>query len=339
MRSIAIVPVVIVRAITVVALASLALQTRADADPTCDHVRAIADANAALMSAPALFASAGSMPRSDFDEALEPRLIAGIDYSLTRILAGSATRARADAECRARAAATLVDAVPLARALDAQIASLSTAITEGESTLARLEAAAREQLATRPELVALRLDLDALRATLAAARRERAGLGVPPPSPIALTRVLADETAALAEIEAREARLRTLDGIDVSVRAAIDRGLYVEDTQAYVATLTVTFNMGLLFRGDAHDRAARARADLARDRAATLDAQSAVDADRIAQLATVIADLERERALAAKLSGDDARRFERTLWRELATRKADHAFLVARTTAAQELRR
>ncbi|MGE0403535.1 MAG: hypothetical protein AB7T06_42915, partial [Kofleriaceae bacterium] len=130
-----------------------------------------------------------------------------------------------------------------------------------------------------------------------------------------------------------------LDGIDVSVRAAIDRGLYVHDTQAYVATLTVTFDTGLLFRGDADDRARRARADLARARAATLDAQAAVDTDRIAQLAALIADLERERALAAKLSGDDARRFERTIWRELATRKAEHAFLVARTSATQELRR
>lgn len=313
----------------------LALQTRADADPTCDHAIAVADANAALMSAPELFVGAGSMPRSDFDEALEPRLIAGLDYSLTRIFAGAATRARASAECRLRTASVAIETGPLARALDARIASLSTAIADGDAALARLESAAREQLATRPELVALRLDLDSLRAALANARRDRAAL----PAPTTLAHALADEAAALDELESREARLRTLDGIDVSVRAAIDRGLYVHDTQAYVATLTVTFDTGLLFRGDADDRARRARADLARARAATLDAQAAVDTDRIAQLAALIADLERERALAAKLSGDDARRFERTIWRELATRKAEHAFLVARTSATQELRR
>lgn len=313
----------------------LALQTRAEADPLCDHARAVADANAALMSAPELFTTAGSMPRSDFDEALEPRLVAGIDYSLTRILAGSATRARAAAECRARAAAALVDTGPLARGLDARIAQLASAIAEGEVSLARIESAAREQLATRPELLAMRLDLDALRAALAAARRDRAAL----PAPVPLGHALADETASLAELEQREARLRTLDGIDVSVRAAIDRGLYAADTHAYVATLTVTINTGLLFRGDANERAARARSDLARERAATRDAQAAVDAERIAELGALIADLERERTLAAKLSGDDARRFERTLWRELATRKAEHAFLVARTTATEELRR
>ncbi len=316
-------------------LVVLALQTRADADPHCDHLTAVADANAALMSAPELFATAGSMPRSDFDEAVEPRLVGGIEYSLTRILAGSATRARASAECRARAAAAVIDSGPLSRAHDARIASLSAAITDGDAALARLESSVAQQIATRPDLLAMRIDLDSLRAQLASARRERTAL----PSPTSLAHAIATETAALADLEARESRLRTLDGIDVSVRGAIDRGLYVHDTQAYIAIVSVTFNTGLLFRGDAHDRAQRARADIARERAATLDAQSAVDAERIAQLDALIADLERERTLAAKLSGDDARRFERLVWRELATRKAEHAFLVARASAAQELRR
>jgi|GEM_PF-6133501 len=318
----------------IVLIAVAATAATAHADPNCDHLVAVADANAVLMTAPELFASAGSMPRSDFDEAFEPRFIGGIDYSLTRILAGSATRDRAAAECRARAAASLVDNGPLARALDARIASLSTAITDGEAALARLESAAAQQLATRPDLLAMRLDVDALRAALSAARRERAAL----PSPASLAHALATETAALAELETRESRLRTLDGIDVSVRAAIDRGLYVHDTQAYVATVNVTFNVGLLFRSDATDRAVRARADIARDRAATLAAQSAVDDTRIAELTTLIADLERERTLAAKLSGDDARRFDRLVWRELAARKAEQAFLVARVSATREVR-
>jgi hypothetical protein len=319
---------------TVAALLSLAV-SHAHADPACDHAVAVADANAALMSAPDLFVSAGSMPRSDFDEAFEPRLLGGIDYSLTRILAGSATRARATAECRARAAAERIETGPSARGLDARIAALTTAITEGEAALARLESAAQQQLATRPELLAMRIDLDALRAQRASARRERAAL----PAPSVLARAIADERTALADLEGRESRLRTLDGIDISVRGAIDRGLYVTDTQAYVAIVSVTFDTGLLFRGDANDRAARARDDIARARVATLDAQAAVDAERITQLDALIADLERERTLAARLAGDDARRFERQIWRELATRKAEHAFLVARTSATRELRR
>ena len=54
----------------------VALVESAHADPACDHLLAVADANAALLSAPELFATAGSMPRSDFSEALEPRLVA-----------------------------------------------------------------------------------------------------------------------------------------------------------------------------------------------------------------------------------------------------------------------
>ncbi|MFN0247673.1 MAG: hypothetical protein ACKV2T_12375 [Kofleriaceae bacterium] len=317
---------------TIAALVSVAV-THALADPACDHAVAIADANAALMSAPDLFLSAGSMPRGDSDEAFEPRLVGGVDYSLTRILAGSATRARATAECRARAAAERIETGPLARALDARIASLATAIADGESALARVESAAVQQLATRPELVAMRIDLDALRAQLASARRERAAL----PAPSTLAHAVADERAALADLEGRESRLRTLDGIDISVRGAIDRG--ISDTQAYVAIVSVTFDTGLWFRGDANDRAARARADLARARLAALDAQVTVDGERIAQLDALIASLEQERTLAARLSGDDARRFERQLWRELATRKAEHAFLVSRVSATQELHR
>lgn len=313
----------------------LALQTRASADPACDHAIAVADATAALLGAPELFASAGSMPRSDFDEALEPRLVAGIDYSLTRILAGSATRARAAAECRARTAAAAIDAGPLARALDARIASLAASLVDGEAMLARLESAAREQLATRPELIGLRLDLDALRGALATTRRERAAV----PAPSTLAGAVSAETSALADLEDHEGRLRTLDGIDISVRGAIDRGLYVHDTQAYVATLSVTFDTGLLFRGDAHERARRARREIARDHAATLAAQARVDEERLAELAALISDLERERGAAARLAGDDARRFDRQLWRELATRKADAAFLAARIAAAQEASR
>jgi hypothetical protein len=334
MRVLPLVPVVVVRAITAAALISLAV-SHVHADPTCDHAVAVADANAALMSAPDVFLSAGSMPRSDFDEAFEPRLVGGVDYSLTRILAGSATRARATAECRARAAAERIETGPLGRALDARIASLTTAITDGEAALARLESAAAQQLATRPDLLALRIDLDSLRAQLASARRERAAL----PAPSVLSHAIADEQTALADLEGRESRLRTLDGIDISVRGAIDRGLYVTDTQAYVAIVSVTFDTGLLFRGDANDRAARARADIARARLATLDAQATVDGERIAQLDALITSLEQERTLAARLSGDDARRFERQLWRELATRKAEHAFLVARVSATQELHR
>ncbi len=319
----------------------LALAAPAAADDVCDHTRAVAAAEADLLVAPELFVTAGytQQPAILFGEVAttaQPRVIAGLQLGLLKIVAGSATRGRADAECQRHLAAERIARGPSGRALAAQVSVLDGALAEGEAMVAKLAAEVDQQLATRPELIATRLRLDELRALATDAHRQLALL---PATDAPLAGAFADQRAAVAELEHREGRLRTLSAFDVSVRAGIDRSLDHPTNTPYLATLSVTVNTGIVFQHGANARAASARRRLARTDEADLAAQATTDGQRAAQLATLIAQLEEDAAALARLSGDDARRLRRSLWFDLVQRKAERAFLVARVSAVRELAR
>jgi hypothetical protein len=263
-------------------------------------------------------------------------VLAGVQLAVMRIAAGSATRGRAAAECRRHDAADRIARGPTGRALAAQISVLDGALVEGEAMIAKLAVEVDQQLTTRPELIAARLRLDELRALAAEAHRQ---LGMLPLSEAPLAGALADQRAAIADLEHHEGRARTLSAFDVSVRAGIDRSLDRPNETPYFATVAVTVNTGLVFQRGANARAASARDRLARTGEAALAAQATTDTLRAAQLAALIAQLEDDGAALARLSGEDARRLRRSLWFDLVQRKADRAFLVARVAATRELAR
>lgn len=319
----------------------LALAAPAAADDYCDHARAVAASEADLLAAPELFITAGytqqpAILAGEVATTAQPRVIAGVQLGLLRIAAGSATRGRADAECHRHTAADRIARGPTGHALAAQISVLDGAVAEGEAMLAQLAAAVDQQVATRPELIATRLRLDDLRALAAEAHRQLAML---PRSDAPLAGALADQRAAVADLEHHEGRLRTLSAFDVSVRAGIDRSLDHPTDTPYLATLSITVNTGLVFQHAANARAASARRRLARADEAELAAQATTDTQRAAQLAQLIAQLEDDSTALARLSGDDARRLRRSLWFDLVQRKAERAFLVARVDAVRELAR
>lgn len=319
----------------------LVLAAPAAADDRCDHVRAVAAAEADLLAAPELFVTAGytQQPAILFGEvatSAQPRVLAGVQIGVMKIAAASATRARADAECRRADALDRIAHGPDARALAAQIRVLDGALVEGEVMVARLATEVEQQVATRPELIAARLRLDELRARATEAHRQ---LGMIPRADARLAGALADQRAATSELEHREGRLRTLSAFDVSVRAGIDRSLDHPNDTPYFATVSVSVNTGLLFQHGANARAARARDRIARADEATLAAQSATDTQRAADLATLVAQLEEDATALGRLSGEEARRLRRSLWFDLAQRQADRAFVLARIAATRELAR
>jgi len=321
-------------------LVVLALAAPAAADDHCDHERAVAAAEADLLAAPELFVTAGYTQQpailwGEVATSAQPRVLAGVQVGLVKIAAGSVTRGRADAECRRSDAANRIARGPNARALTAQLGVLDGAVREGDAMIAKLAADVDQQLATRPELIAARLRLDELRAQAAEARRQ---LGMLPPVG-ELGGALADQRAAVARIEDREGRMRTLSAFDVNVRAGIDRSLDHPNDTPYFATVSVTVNTGVLFQHGVNKRAADATSRLARAGEAALAAQATTDAQRAGELAAVIAQLEDDATTLARLSGEEARRLRRSLWFDLVQRKADRAFLVARVAATRELAR
>jgi hypothetical protein len=318
-----------------------ALAAPAAADDYCDHARAVAASEADLLAAPELFVTAGytQQPAILFGEVAttaQPRVIAGVQLGIMRIAAGNATRGRADAECHRHAAVDRIAHGPTGRALAAQISVLDGALVEGEAMVAKLATEVDQQLTTRPELIAARLRLDELRALAAEAHRQ---LATQPRSDAPLVGALAEQRAAVEDLEHHEGRLRTLSAFDVSVRAGIDRSLDHPTDTPYLATLSITVNTGLVFQHGANSQAASARRRLARADEAELSAQATTDTQRAAQLAELIAQLEDDSTALARLSGDDARRLRRSLWFDLVQRKADRAFLVARVSATRELAR
>lgn len=322
-------------------LVVLALVAPAAADDHCDHARAVAAAEADLLAAPELFVTAGYTQQpailwGEVATTAQPRVVAGVQLGVMRIAAASATRGRATAECRRHDAEERIARGPIARALAARISVLDGALVEGDAMVAKLAAEVDQQLATRPELIAARLRLDELRALAGEARRE---LGMLPLSDAPLAGALADQRAAVAELEHREGRLRTLSAFDVDVRAGIDRSLDHPNDTPYFATVSVTINTGLVFQHGANARAASARARLGRTGEAALAAQATTDTQRAAELAALVAQLEEDSAALARISGDEARRLRRSMWFDLVQRKADRAFLLARVAATRELAR
>lgn len=319
----------------------LASAAPAAADDHCDHVRAVAAAEADLLAGPELFVTAGytQQPAILFGEvatSAQPRLLGGVRLDVMRLAAASATRGRADAECRRHDADTRIATGPEARGRAAQVAVLDGALADGEAMLARLAAEVDQQVATRPDLIAARLRLDELRALAAEAHRQLAAL---PSATTPLAGALAARHAAVEQLEEKEGRVRSLSAFEVSVRAGVDRSLDHPNDTPYFATISLGVNTGVLFQRGANARAASARARLARGDDAALAAQATTDEKRASELAALIGQLEGDTAALAKLSGEEARRLSRSLWFDLVQRKADRAYLLARSAAARELAR
>lgn len=313
----------------------------AHADDACDHEVAVASARSAVLSAPRLFGVIGYVKQPGVDvtdpvDTAGPRVTAGIAYRLDGILAGSATRGRARAACTRLAALTNVTSAPAYRAVEARVQILDGALGEADAILRSAQADVAQRLTTEQELVATRLRVDELRRAAADAYRQLAAL----PAPRGTAKLDAFY-AADAELERNEARLRTLDAFDVTLRAGYDRYLDRDDDSPVFATLSVSINTGVLISSGANDRAAAARRRMVRTEVATaigqLGAQVAADTLRIAQSSALIADLEAQMTALAKLGGDDGRRYRQTLWFQLVELRAEQAFATAHLAALHEV--
>ena len=350
-------------------------------DGYCDFVEGTASSTAATLYAPELFGQFGYIEQPAF--AVTPgtdtsnlRAIGGIRWSLTNIIAGSATSSLAEADCRKHKALMKLRqitgavhgapsaplAIAAARALAAKLRVYDEARAEAEKFLAGVSADLEAKRTTAPDAIALRLRVEDMRSSEGDIREQLAAL---PPElnpangatdPRALESIISEYTSADAAMEKRAARLRTVRAYDLNVRAGVDQFLQgPSQATNYFAVVQLGINLGALFTSSGNSQSSRGRSQFARSEMAeqTLslapDAEAAqttaaqlravldVDTKRLQQVQALATDLDQQLKALDQIPGEESKRFRQTMWFDAIKAKADLAYLQAHVQALKEL--
>jgi hypothetical protein len=325
-------------------------------DGYCDYIKGTASAAAATLAAPQLVAQFGYIQQPEFAVAPDPnvepndlRAIASLRYSFTNLLAASATKSRADADCRRHRAQLAMQAIAsqirdttTARAIAARLAVFDAAQAQADKLLADSRADLEARRITTQEAISTRLRVEDLRSQVAQARRELAA--VPTANTKGLDGLLGDYRAADADFERSEAKLRTVRAYDIGVRAGGDRFLNGTNAQTrYFALVEVGINFGALFVGSGNKRAREGRARYAQTvnpltpntNIDGLRAMIDVQTKRSAEVGALVADLDRQLQALAAADSADAKRFRETVWFEAIKARAELAYIKAHIEAMQ----
>jgi hypothetical protein len=327
----------------------------------CDLLQGTADAQAAPLMAPTFFASAGFINAGETSGApalpdQTPagrgptyRVLAGASYSLSRLSQGRALQGHAEVACRREqvrlgleAALAVSDVLGAERALTARAAVLESALPRSEEMMAGLGAAVQEVRATVDALDADRLRLQDLRAL---ARETSLALGrasrVAHPALAEVPTLMAEYQALDHELGLADVRSRDAGTWDISVRGGYDQVFDGRDRVPLFAMLSVSFDLGRLWRGSANTRALAGRDRAERESpdalvarvTRLLDAQRATLAAERARLrsaGTLLAALDGQMAEVERLETVRVERYRHALWFELVRLRAEHAYLAAR---------
>lgn len=313
-------------------------------DSYCDHVKAVAAADAAALVAPELFTSFGyveqpavaTTPGTTSDDL---RLTLGVRYSLGDLYEGAVVRQRAGADCRRQRALAQVQTLPQRRALAARAKVLDAAMDEASKLLDEADDDMRSRRATAQEVMATRLRVEQLRSLAAATHEE---LDTLPDGDDSLGGALGAYYAADADLAKAEARLRTAKAWDLSVRFGYDKFLEGDDTSPLFGVVQATFDLGWIAQQPANKRAAAARRKMTREEpnaASTpaLRAQYETESRRAKEAGALADELERQLEALRRIGGDDGRRFRQTVWFEWVEAAAEHAYLEAHVASLGEV--
>ncbi len=325
-------------------------------DGYCDYIEGTASAAAATLAAPQLAAQFGYIQQPEFAVAPDPnaeandlRAIASLRYSFTNLMAASATKSRAAADCRRHKAQLAMQAIAAqirdtttARAIAARLAVFDAAQPQADKLLAESKADLDARRITTQEAISTRLRIEDLRSQVAQARRELAA--IPSSDTKGLDGLLGDYRSADADFERSEGKLRTIRAYDFGVRAGADRFLNGDNAQTrYFALVEVGINFGALFVGSGNRRAREGRARYAQTvnpltpntNVDGLRAMIDVQTKRSVEVAALVADLDRQLQALAAADSADAKRFRETVWFEAIKAKAELAYIKAHIEAMQ----
>ena len=333
-------------AFAIVALAST--PALAD-DGYCDYVEGTAAAESATLFAPEVFAQLGyielnsvSMSGSPDVESDGTRFVGGVRWRLSGIMEGSATKARASADCAKHRAFDQVRGDTLRAGLEARGKVFDAAIPEAEKILAATNADFEARRATAQEAMATRLRVEELRR---AAMENTAQLrALPVASGGSIAGAVAAYHAADSDMEDAQARIRRWNAIDLSLRAGVDQYLSIDtgDRSPFFGVISLGVNLGVLFQGSGNSRAASGRKRLLASGRDSLSQEGTVAlaqaaAKRAADTATLEADLKRQIDALDRVGGDDSRRYRLIVWFDWIKAGAEHAYHEALSNALNQV--
>lgn len=317
-------------------------------DGYCDFVEGVASANAAIQFSPELIGAIGYVEQpltSTVPDTVEKggRVTAGLRWKISGIAEGIAIRKRASADCKRHRAFDQVRGETASRAIAARIAVLDTALVEAERILKSDEADFAARRTTAQEATATRVRVEELRTLAAEDKRTLATLPEPTGKPLA--GALTAYRAADADMERYEAKLRRSQAIDVSVRAGIDEFFTQETATPFFAVFQVNVNLGILFQGNANDRAAAGRKRMVESGRGlgvegTVDQLRAtidIESKRAHETKALVTELERQLEALNKIGGEESKRYRQTVWFEWVKAKAQLAYLTAHVESIQEV--
>jgi hypothetical protein len=330
----------------------------------CEYVTNVAASEGALLRAPWLFASVGTLrgatalddaaALSARDRELSLRLSAGLGFSPTRYYFAGLLEERARAQCeRQRAERELrglgtrgAEGVRRS-ALTAKIAILGAALPEAERLVRASRDALEASRTTLPEHGALELRVDDLRQRLADAELALAALPEPPDDTPPRAS-LAQLRRWTAEEQAVASKMRRAGALSLTLRGGYDEVFGVPQELPVFGSLTLEFNPGWFWQPALDERAERAHAEsvaaealgqneslaaLARRFAAEL----VVLRRRRAEVETNLADLGRRRERLIGAGSAAAREYSEHVWFEEVRWRADYAFLDEQVRALERL--
>ena len=336
-------------ALLILAAAATTAHAGAD-DGYCEYVEGKASATSAVQFAPQLIGVFGyvEQPPSQVapSQSSTLRFIAGVNYRLTGIYEGLATKDHADADCRRHRALDQVRGETVARALAAKLKVLDAALADAQKLLAESDADMAAHRTTAQEATAMRLRVEDLRTLDEEAHHQLTTL--PPVSDRPLGAAMTAYHSADADMEAAEAKLRRAQLVDVSVRAGVDEFLdqSVANPTPYFALVSVGISFGALWQGGANDRAAAARKRMLEAGhdplgvdATLVNVQTTIELEgkRAEQNAALVAELERQLGALDKIGGEDSKRYRQTVWFDFVKAKAEQAYLVAHLDSLHEV--
>jgi len=318
-------------------------------DGYCDYVEGVAAATSATQFAPQIIGLFGYVEQSPSQVAPSQsstlRFIGGLNYRLTGIYEGFATKDRAHADCRRHTALEQVRGETESRALSAKVKVLDGAIAEADKVMEQTETDFESHRTTAQETTAMRLRVEDLRSLAADAHRQLTALPAPGEQPLGAA--LATYRSADGDMEDAEARLRKAQLLDVSVRAGFDEFLdNTTNPTPYFAVINVSLSVGALWQGSGNDRAAAGRKRLTDGGhdplgvGATLEnVQGTIDIEtkRSEQTAALVGELERQLAALDKVGGEDSKRYRQTIWFDFMKAKAEQAYLTAHLLSLHEV--
>lgn len=333
--------------------AGFAQEAAEDESGYCKFVRGVAAADSALLYAPELFTSFGAINVGEAEDGTafgtpKLRLTIGARYDLIELYQGMKVGDRAEAECRRyraeralEAAVRAGDRVGAGPALAARAAVLADALPMAEKLLASLDGDVRNARATVDELSATQLRVDALRAQAAETEVERGRLeSMPHAEARPLVDVIGSFRSSDDRLEELEGTLRRTEAWSFELAGGYDEVFDVDQDVPLFAIATLTFDLGGLWQGAGNERAREGRREwissdvMGVDRRVSdllleLRAIREGERKRLAEVTTLLGDLETQLGSIEGLHTERVRRYHSYLWFEVTKLRAERAYLDA----------